>query len=102
MKDMTLNIALVLGSVSGDFILVNIDKKEREFKSLSQEDIIWYSQSLNNNSFNSNLNQVMQKSFKDIFNRNFYENKNQNYEITLINTLNKIQILLEKIIKNGE
>ena len=102
MKDMTLNIALVLGSVSGDFILVNIDKKEREFKSLSQEDIIWYSQSLNNNSFNSNLNQVVQKSFKDIFNRNFYENKNQNYETTLINTLNKIQILLEKIIKKGK
>lgn len=102
MKYMPLNIALVLGSVSGDFILVNIDKREREFKSLSQEDIIWYSQSLNNSSFNSNLNQVVQKSFKYIFNRNFYENKNQNYETTLINTLNKIQILLEKIIKNGE
>lgn len=102
MKDMSLNIALILGNVSGDFILVNINKKTREFESLSQDDIIWYSQSLNNNSFNNEIKPLSQNTFKNFFNKNFYKTKNQDYETTLINILNKIQILLEKISKNGD
>lgn len=101
MKDMTLNIALVLGSVSGDFILVNIDKKEREFKSLSQEDIIWYSQSLNNNSFND-TSQNMKISFREHFNKDIFQNKNQNCENTLISILSNIEIILSKFLKNNE
>lgn len=101
MKDMPLNIALVLGSVSGDFILVNIDKKEREFKSLSQDDIIWYYQSLNNNSFN-NSSQSMPISFQKTFNKKFFENKNGDYEKTLISVLSNIEIILSKFLKSDE
>ena len=101
MKDMPLNIALVLGSVSGDFILVNIDKKEREFKSLSQDDIIWYYQSLNNNSFN-NSSQSMPISFQKTFNKKFFENKNGDYEKTLISILSNIEIILSKFLKSDE
>ena len=101
MKYMPLNIALVLGSVSGDFILVNIDKKEREFKSLSQEDIIWYSQSLNNNSFND-TSQNMKISFREYFNKDIFQSKNQNCENTLISILSNIEIILSKFLKNNE
>lgn len=35
------NIILTFRSIYGDLILVDIDKHKREFKGLSQEDIIW-------------------------------------------------------------
>lgn len=50
MKFMKPNIVLTFKSIKGVFILVDIDKNTREFKSLSQEDIIWFSQDLINKS----------------------------------------------------
>lgn len=45
------NIVFSFNSIKGDFFLINIDKKEREFKSLSQADITWYASDLINKSF---------------------------------------------------
>ena len=42
------NITLTFRSVYGDLILVNIDKKKRKILSLSNEDIMWYVDSLMN------------------------------------------------------
>lgn len=53
MKNMTPNIVFSFNSIKGDFILVNIDKNKREFKSLTQEDITWYVSDLMNKSFNN-------------------------------------------------
>ncbi|MBO5397642.1 MAG: hypothetical protein J6A36_01725 [Clostridia bacterium] len=53
MKNMTPNIVFSFNSIKGDFILVNIDKNKREFKSLTQEDITWYASDLMNKSFNN-------------------------------------------------
>ena len=46
------NIILTFYSIYGDLILVDIDKKKREFKSLSEDNIIWYLQDLINKSYN--------------------------------------------------
>lgn len=59
-ENMEPNIVLNFSSIYGDLILVDIDKKNREFKGLTQEDIIWYSKDLNRKSFNSMKNSVEQ------------------------------------------
>ena len=46
------NIILTFYSIYGDLILVDIDKSKREFKSLSEDNIIWYLQDLVNKSYN--------------------------------------------------
>ena len=55
------NIVLTFSSIYGDLILVDIDKKSREFKGLSQEDIIWYSQDLINKSTITNNSKPIKK-----------------------------------------
>lgn len=45
-----INVFLPLSGICGDLIVLRIDKNQREFKSLSQEDIIWYSRDLINKS----------------------------------------------------
>lgn len=50
------NVFLPLNGISGDLIVVKIDRKKREFKGLSQEDIVWYSQDLINKSPKNNPN----------------------------------------------
>ena len=50
------NIFLPLNVITGDLIVVKINKKKREFESLSQEDVIWYSQDLINKSPKNNPN----------------------------------------------
>ena len=54
MSSMALNIFLSLFSIRGDFILIRINRKTRQFESLSQEDILWYSKALMNRSFDVN------------------------------------------------
>lgn len=50
----SINVFLPLTGICGNLIVVRIDKNKREFKGLSQEDIIWYSQDLiNKSSFNN-------------------------------------------------
>lgn len=56
-KGMKLNILLDFYSLAGDIILVQIDRHTREFKSLTQENILWFTEFLNRrspNNFNAN------------------------------------------------
>lgn len=74
MKYMKPNIFLPLKRLAGDFILVDIDRKKREFKSLSQEDVIWYTKDLINKSpitTSSNLELVLASILKNKKNGDF-------------------------------
>ena len=50
-KYLPINIVLDFKHISGDFILIDIDKTKREFKRISHEDVIWYLQDLMNKEF---------------------------------------------------
>ena len=50
---MKLNILLDFYSLAGDIILVQIDRHTREFKSLTQENILWFTEFLNRRSLNN-------------------------------------------------
>lgn len=96
------NIFLPLKKISGDFILIDINKNEREFKSLSQEDIIWYTKDLINKSpiTTSKINNI-----KYIYERGFEDNRNtksNNFETTLLNALTNLELVLASILKNNK
>ena len=101
------NIFLPFNRILGDFIVVGIDKKEREFKSISQEDIIWYSKDLINKSpVNRTKNSSKKKStnITDIYERGFEDYryyKPNNFEKTLISVLIDLELLLSKVLKNN-
>lgn len=102
------NIFLPLRRIMGDFIAVNIDKKEREFKSLSQEDIIWYSKDFINKSprkIDSKSSNVKQKvNVKDVYERGFEDNRRTpsiSSDDALISMLIHLNLMLAKILKNS-
>lgn len=103
-----INIYLPLGKVLGDLIVVDIDRKKREFKSLTQEDIIWCTKDLLNkeplhttkvqNFFNVNKTSA---DYERCFDYTRY-NKTNNFEKTLINVLVNLELVLDSILKiNG-
>ena len=52
MKTSKINVVFDFFHISGDLLVVQIDREKREFESLSQEDINWYSSDLMYRSFN--------------------------------------------------
>lgn len=100
------NIFLPLKRISGNFILIDIDKNKREFKSLSQEDIIWYTKDLINKSpitTSTKMNTPKIDNIKDIYERGFEDNRNtksNNFETTLLNILTNLELVLASILKN--
>ena len=100
------NIFLPLKRIAGNFILIDIDKNKREFKSLSQEDIIWYTKDLINKSSITtfkDINMPKINNIKDIYERGFEDNKktkSNNFEITLLNVLTNLELVLASILKN--
>ena len=103
------NIILTFSSIYGDLILVDINKQKREFQSLSQEDIIWYSQDLiNKSSITNNLKTITKpsvKNFMEFYERDFKRDNsnfsNFNFEKKLINILSNIEIALTNILRIG-
>lgn len=117
------NIILDFYSIAGDLILIDIDKKKREFKSLSQEDIILYTQDLINKSANiqpsisyskkansKQVSPILERDFEgsrtspEYFN-NFYKshvNNKSTFEKTLINVLTNLELVLVNILKNNQ
>ena len=100
------NILLPLKTIYGDFILVKINRKEREFESLSQEDIMWYTQDLiNKSNIQNTLSETKRpsvKNFMDFYERDFEKGNNGktvNYETTIINSLTTIEMTLIKLLK---
>ena len=100
-----------------------IDEKERKFKSLSQEDIILYTQDLINKSANiqpsisyskkansKQVSPILERDFEgsrtspEYFN-NFYKshvNNKSTFEKTLINVLTNLELVLVNILKNNQ
>ena len=106
-KYMPSNIVLTFKNIKGDLILVDIDKNKREFKSLSQEDIIWYSQDLitksPNNTSSTSVKKTNTRHFPEFYERNFEDNiHSNNFEQTLINVLVNIELVLASILKNNK
>ena len=105
-SNMLPNIFLPFNRILGDFIVVRIDRKEREFKSLSQEDIIWYSQDLINKAPRNTVRVAKYPksiNVKDIYERGAEDNrynKTLDFEKTLIGVLINIELLLATILKN--
>lgn len=100
------NIFLPLKRILGDLIVVNIDKKEREFKSLSQEDIIWFSKDLTSKSAKIvKINSQQRKSnFPFIYERGVGNNKYNDsppFDKLLMSMLINIQLALATVLKNN-
>lgn len=109
-NNMEANIALNLRSIYGDFILVKIDRKQREFKGLSQEDIMWYSKDLINKSYiTPEQNNLPIPNSKKKINFRIRElercdnNINSNtFEKELISVLVSIEMILASLIKDNK
>ena len=101
------NIFLPLKRILGDLIVVNIDKNAREFRSLSQEEIIWYSRDLINKSPKNTIKNIKKQKiniYTDTYERGFEDNrynKPTNFEKTLISVLINLELVLASIIKNN-
>ena len=101
------NIVLTFSSIYGDLLLVDIDKKAREFKGLSQEDIIWYSQDLMNKTCNTtttNTKKNNKKDFSKVYERDTERGHNSklnvsDFEKALITVLINIEMTL---LRNGD
>lgn len=99
------NIFLPLRRIIGDLIVVNIDKKTREFQSISQEDIIWFSKDLTSKSAKSlKINSQQKKlNFPFIYERGVGSNKYNNsppFDKLLMSMLINIQLALATLLKN--
>lgn len=102
------NVFLPLKRIMGDFIVVNIDKNEREFKSLSQEEIIWYTKDFINKSPRKNNNKTSKTkktiNVTDVYERGFDDNRqstSMNNEQTLFSMLIHLNLMLASILKNN-
>lgn len=119
------NIVLSFRSIKGDLLVVDINKQKREFKSLSQEDIIWFTKDLINKSpiFPSSNTQISKYNINkstSIFEREIDKDKNltnylehfnslyskninskASFEKTLISVLTNLELVLASILKNN-
>ena len=64
MKTSKINVVFDFFHISGDLLVVQIDREKREFESLSQEDINWYSSDLMYRSFNEIIPKIKKESKK--------------------------------------
>lgn len=100
------NIFLPLRRIIGDLVVVNIDKKSREFQSISQEDIIWFSKDLTSKSAKIvKINSQQRKSnFPFIYERGVGNNKYNDsppFDKLLMSMLINIQLALATVLKNN-
>lgn len=108
-KNINPNIVLSLRSIYGDMLLINIDRDNRKFKSLSQDDIIWYTEDLINKSYNNNSNSLnnIKASFnvpyKQLYkdNERDFESTNEqiSFQKTLLSVLTEIELVLAEFLK---
>lgn len=102
-KSMPINIIFPFSHISGSLILVKIDKIERELKSLSQEDIIWYTRDLINKSYGTNKSknfQTIKKKYAENHERTLENDNNSfSFEKAVINVLINIERALIALIK---
>ena len=118
-KDMKLNIILDFCSIAGDIIVVQIDRRTREFKSLSQENIIWFTEVLNrrspeniynsttysqtyNNTYNKNICTTLGVTNYTMQNNNSKKDNNNNFQEKLLDALTNINLTLTYLVMNNK
>lgn len=105
-KNMPINILLDFSNISGDFIVVQIDCNLREFKSMSGENIIWYTQALNRRSFNVRTNSqsyIGSKYNESNSKQTTIEPKVKNtFENKLVDVLSNINLTLSYLVGNNK
>lgn len=102
------NIVLTFRSIKGDCILVDFDKNKREFKGLSQEDVIWYTKDLMNkspvcNSTNKTAYKQKIKRLPEYHERNFERedtSQSTSFEKSIISVLTNIELVLTGLLQN--
>ena len=109
-KGMEQNILLDFCSIAGDIILVQIDKRTREFKSLTQENILWFTEVLNRrspNNLEANISHPTQntQNFLKTYNHNLASTNlkiqaNMNFEEKLLDALSNINLTLSYLVAN--
>ena len=111
-KGMEQNILLDFCSIAGDIILVQIDKRTREFKSLTQENILWFTEVLNRRSPNNivkNVPYTQATQTAQTFLKNYNHNlastnlkiqQNINFEEKLLDALSNINLTLSYLVAN--
>lgn len=105
-KQMPPHIVFDYRNIAGDLILVKIDKKDREFKSISQEDIMWFGEDLIDKSYPANveLDLPSKKDYSDYPAKELDGRSSKStkaiFERSLINTLIHIELLLTNLTKN--
>lgn len=112
---MPINVFFSMSHIAGDLIVINIDKNEREFKSLSQDQLLYYSKDLmrrNPNNTHIDEDSLYKKPTKKSkeesytpFERDFDTDNSKNlqvsFEKTLISILVNIELLLANLLKNN-
>ena len=64
MKNSKINVVFDFFHISGDLLVVQIDRERREFESLSQEDIVWFTSDLIYRSFNEIIPKIKKENKK--------------------------------------
>ena len=101
MKKLPLNVVFGFTHIAGDFIVIETDTKKREFKSISYENITWFTSDLINKSFNYKL-AINNKKHTNISSTNFVQSyiNNFSFEDRLINVLTNIELNLVSLVSN--
>ena len=94
----TANIILPLRTITGDLILISIDKKKREFKGLSQEDVIWYFKDLMNKSNIANK-KITTKSNTEKISKVSELNNPTDFEKELLSRILNVELVLANLIR---
>ena len=94
LKNVKPNVVFTFSHISGDFILVKIDKIKREFKGLSQEEALFYSIDLANKSYRNIVTKNNKKKEEYIF-----KSDNNNFESTMMSSIANIELALLALLK---
>ncbi len=106
-KNMKINILLDFYSIAGDIIVLQIDKHSREFKSLSQENITWFTEVLNRRSPNNICHTLPSElnNKNNSFNLPIPNSKTtqvKNFEAKLLDVLTNINLTLSYLVMNNK
>lgn len=112
---MPINVFFSLNHIAGDLLVVNIDREKREFKSLSQDQLLYYSKDLmsrepnkiqDNNNHNTKTKTAKNGNYipyeRDIETDNTQQLVQANFEKSIIHILVNIELILANLLKNDE
>lgn len=94
LKNVKPNVVFIFSHISGDLILVKIDKIKREFKGVSQEEALFYSIDLANKSYRNIVTKNNKKKEENIL-----KNDNNNFESTMMSSIANIELALIALLK---